>query len=114
MSSKLRPLPDRVADRLPHLSVRVADLDGLAALWLFGSFARGEATPVSDVDLAYLQAAPSEDLDQRLYRAVTEALGTDEVTLVDVRTLPVTVAWNVAAEGGPVAVPGPSEPSDRC
>ncbi len=82
----------------------MAELEGLGALWLFGSFARGEATPVSNVDLRYLPTVPSEDLDRRLYRVVTETLGTDEVTLVDVRTLPVTVAWQVAAEGRPLVV----------
>jgi len=59
MTSKLHLLPEGILERLDQLPEQVASLDGLIAFWLFGSFARGEATPVSDVDLAYL---PDEDL----------------------------------------------------
>ena len=99
MTSKLQLLPEDVAERIEKLPVQLADVKGLAALWLFGSWARGEATPVSDVDLAYLPAADGDGFDAGLYRVVTEVLGTDEVTLADIRTLPATVAWQVVAEG---------------
>ncbi|MDR7607003.1 MAG: nucleotidyltransferase domain-containing protein, partial [Armatimonadota bacterium] len=99
MTSKLGLPPEDVAERIEDLPARLAELRGLAAVWLFGSWARGEATPVSDVDLAYLPAADGDGVDAGLYRVVTKVLGTDEVTLADVRALPATVAWQVVAEG---------------
>ncbi|MDR7410057.1 MAG: DUF86 domain-containing protein [Armatimonadota bacterium] len=99
MTSKLGLPPEDVAERIEELPARLAELRGLAAVWLFGSWARGEATPVSDVDLAYLPAADGDGADAGLYRVVTRVLGTDEVTLADVRALPATVAWQVVAEG---------------
>lgn len=107
MTSKLGLLPEDVAGRIAELPARLAGLHGLAAVWLFGSWARGEATPVSDVDLAYLPAADADRLAASLYRVVTEVLGTDEVTLADVRTLPATVAWEVVAEGKLLALRNP-------
>jgi uncharacterized protein YutE (UPF0331/DUF86 family)/predicted nucleotidyltransferase len=71
---------------------------------LFGSFARGEATPVSDVDLAYLASGDPDEVRGRLYDVVVEALGTDEVTLADVQRLPAPVAWQVLAEGRPLVL----------
>ncbi len=107
MTSKLGLLPEDVAGRIAELPAQLAGVHGLAAVWLFGSWARGEATPVSDVDLAYLPAADADGLAASLYRVVTEVLGTDEVTLADVRALPATVAWEVVAEGKLLALRDP-------
>jgi predicted nucleotidyltransferase len=45
--------PPRLADVLPSLREREPDLraKGVIALWVFGSVARGDATPDSDIDL---------------------------------------------------------------
>jgi uncharacterized protein YutE (UPF0331/DUF86 family)/predicted nucleotidyltransferase len=107
VTSKLRLLPDDVAARLVELPSRLRECKGLAAVWLFGAFARGEATPVSDVDLAYLASGDPEEVRGRLYDVVVEALGTDEVTLADVQRLPAPVAWQVLAEGRPLVLRDP-------
>lgn len=107
MTSKLRLLPDDVAARLVELPSRLRECEGLAAVWLFGSFARREATPVSDVDLAYLASGDPDEVCGRLYDVVVEALGTDEVTLADVQRLPAPVAWQVLAEGRPLVLRDP-------
>lgn len=99
MTSKLRLLPEDVGERLEALPERLRECEGLAAVWLFGSFARGEATPVSDVDVAYLATGDTEEIRARLYDLVAATLGTDEVTLADVEGLPVPVAWEVLADG---------------
>jgi uncharacterized protein len=39
---------------LPAISAAAASCDALAAAWLFGSLARGEGRPTSDLDLAVL------------------------------------------------------------
>lgn len=104
MPSKLQLLPGDILDRLKELPERVASLEGLMALWLFGSFARGEATPISDVDLAYLfnESLAGEALDRfetRLYCAIADTLCSDEFTFADMRSAPDYFAQQVLAEG---------------
>lgn len=104
MPSKLQLLPPDIEGKLQKLPEEVSRFEGLVALWLFGSFARGEATPISDVDLAYL---PDENLtgeelerfDTELYFAISHTLTTDEFTLVNLRQAPTYFAWQVLAEG---------------
>ncbi len=104
MPSKLQLLPSDIVERLRELPDRVASVEGLAALWLFGSFARGEATPISDVDLAFLPDAglTGEALDRfetRFYRAIAHTLHTDEFTFVNLRCVAAYIAWRVLVEG---------------
>lgn len=104
MTSKFQLLPRDIEDRLKSLPERLTDIDGLAALWLFGSFARGEATPVSDVDLAYLpdETLQGEELDRfetRLYTAISGTLRTDDFTFMNFRRAPAYFAWPVIKEG---------------
>ncbi|MEZ8220332.1 Uncharacterized conserved protein YutE, UPF0331/DUF86 family [Candidatus Fervidibacteria bacterium JGI MDM2 JNZ-1-D12] len=104
MPSKLQLLPPDIEGKLQKLPEEVSRFEGLVALWLFGSFARGKATPISDVDLAYL---PDENLtgeelerfDTELYLAISHTLTTDEFTLVNLRQAPTYFAWQVLAEG---------------
>ena len=104
MPSKFLPLPVHTVERLQELPQRVATLEGLIALWLFGSFARDSWTPISDVDLAYLACEESqgEALDRfeaRLYSTITSTLHTDDISLVHLRFAPVYLAWRVLTEG---------------
>src|SRR5574341_108690 len=104
MPSKLQLLPPDISERLKALPDRVAGIVGLNALWLFGSFARGEATPISDVDLAYLpgETLTGEVLDRfetELYCAIASALYTDEFSFVNLRRAPAYLVWRVMTEG---------------
>lgn len=104
MTSKFQLLPSDIEDRLEELPQKLASIEGLAALWLFGSFARGEATPISDVDLAYVPdaALQGEELDRfetRLYTAISGALHTDDFTFMNLRRAPAYFAWPVITEG---------------
>ncbi len=104
MTSKLQLLPHDIQERLKAVPDRVAGLPGLVALWLFGSFARGEATPISDVDVAYLldQAIMGEDRDRAetsLYVALAETLHSDEFGFVDLERAPSYLAWQICRHG---------------
>jgi uncharacterized protein YutE (UPF0331/DUF86 family)/predicted nucleotidyltransferase len=104
MPSKFLPLPAHTVERLKELPQRVATLEGLVALWLFGSFARGVWTPLSDVDLAYLsceerQGQALDRFEARLYSTITGTLHTDDISLVHLRFAPVYLAWRVLTEG---------------
>ncbi|MFQ5830368.1 MAG: HepT-like ribonuclease domain-containing protein [Candidatus Methylomirabilia bacterium] len=100
---KRKKLPATVRVKLDAISERTLILpSGLDALWLFGSYARGEETPLSDLDLAYLQASrPGDPLswDVSLYRALSGFLGTDELTLVDLHETAPALAFQVLHEG---------------
>ncbi|MGY4707038.1 type VII toxin-antitoxin system HepT family RNase toxin [Candidatus Bipolaricaulota sp. J31] len=104
MASKLGLLPKDILERLKRLPERIARVEGILALWLFGSFARGEATPISDVDLAYLsnqdlEGEALEAFEGCLYRVISSTLGTDEISLVDMRRAPLFLRWRVLVEG---------------
>jgi uncharacterized protein YutE (UPF0331/DUF86 family)/predicted nucleotidyltransferase len=104
MTSKLHLLPEDILKRLDQLPGQVASLDGLIAFWLFGSFARGEATPVSDVDLAYLpgenfQGDGLESFETKLYNVIANTLRTDEFSLVNLRQVSAYFAFQVISEG---------------
>jgi uncharacterized protein YutE (UPF0331/DUF86 family)/predicted nucleotidyltransferase len=104
MSSKFLPLPANTVERLKELPQRVATLEGLIALWLFGSLARDAWTPISDVDLAYLsceewQGEALDRFEARLYSTIASTLHTDDIDLVHLRFAPVYLAWRVLTEG---------------
>ncbi len=99
---KHKRLPETAREKLQAISDRVSSLSGLDALWLFGSYARGEETPLSDLDFAYLATSSSGGLpswDVSLYRELSGFLGTDEMTLIDLRNTPPALAFRVLQEG---------------
>ena len=88
-----KPVPPDVDDRLHDLARRLAADERVAACWLFGSRARGEADAMSDVDLAVLSAgSPTRDelaaWELEWLQAANETLGTDEVSLVALERAP--------------------------
>ena len=81
-----------------------ASFPQLEALLLFGSYARQEETPLSDVDLAYLleeglDPSIEAELDPKLYDGISRLLGTDEITLLNLAKAPISIAFSVLQEG---------------
>lgn len=74
-----------------------------AALWLFGSRARGDHRPGSDADVALLlqRAAPVPGLMEQaaLTGALEDALGVAAVDLIVLDTAPLTLRGRVLVEG---------------
>lgn len=79
--------------------------DDMEAAWLFGSAARGEASPLSDVDVAVLPADERLDRRGRLDLALDVsgrlpgALGTPRVDVVSLPDAPVVLAHRIATQG---------------
>ena len=78
--------------------------DSIAALYLFGSYAEGRQTPLSDIDLAVLfdvsiakEASFSERL--RLLGELSSCLGTDAVELVVLNEAPPPLGYRVTRDG---------------
>lgn len=106
MPSKLELLPQDIEKRLKKLPEKVESFKGLAAFWLFGSFVRGETTPISDIDLAFLfegslasDDEKSHHLEEKLYQRIAAALGTDEFALVNLWQAPLYFAHRILLEG---------------
>jgi hypothetical protein len=79
--------------------------DDVSAAWLFGSTARGEAGPLSDVDVAILPADRGLERSARLDLALEvssrlpTALGAKQVDVVSLPDASVVLAHRVVADG---------------
>ena len=70
----------------------------MAGVWVFGSVARGEDQPDSDIDLAVL-CEPALGLDRAIVMdQVGRSLGRD-VDVIDLRTAPPALGWEVLTTG---------------
>lgn len=93
----LRELVRELADPVDVIGSALADVPGIAAAFMFGSFARGDARPDSDIDLFILD----EDLDEDwLARRTLDAgvLLRREVNVVQMT--PMELARRLAFGGG--------------
>ncbi|GMV40645.1 MAG: hypothetical protein AMXMBFR64_23610 [Myxococcales bacterium] len=89
---------------LALLTAWARSLPDAAAVWLFGSRARGDHRPGSDWDVAVLPLATAEDSLQRRLRLTVEAadaagLSDDDLDLVTLDACPVLLAFRVIREG---------------
>ncbi len=77
--------------------------EAVTAGYVFGSIARGDATQLSDIDLAVLlQPAPDDELFRtrlELFRSIMKLLGSDRVDLVVVNTAPLALVYRVLRDG---------------
>ncbi|CAN5179021.1 type II toxin-antitoxin system antitoxin [soil metagenome] len=78
-------------------------IPGLAAVYVFGSHARGDARPDSDLDLAIVSETPVKPVDLQAAREAVElALGRD-VDLVDLSVASPVLGRQVLLEGQRIA-----------
>lgn len=86
------------------------DRAGVAAAYLFGSVAAGEANTMSDIDLAYLgtDAEVEDRLFDELYEALQGELGEGAFDLVPLRRAPMHLRFAVLLEGRPLLIRDPA------
>lgn len=99
-----------------NLAAWARSLPDAAAVWLFGSRARGDHRPSSDWDIAVLPRPTGEDSLQRRLRLTIEAadaagLVDEEIDLVTLDDAPVLLAFRVVREGLLLA---DGDPVTRC
>jgi predicted nucleotidyltransferase len=91
-------------DRLRRLTQRFATDATVAAAYLYGSRARGDARPASDVDIAVIldsKLSPAERWRRRLalLEAAATELGSDAIDLVILEEAPAPLAHRVVRDG---------------
>lgn len=99
-TAQTRELSEDELDLIRHTLVR--EIGNLQAIYLFGSLARAEARPDSDVDLGILAhepLAPERRFD--LAQKLAAALGRD-VDLVDLRSASAVLRMQVIGRGRPI------------
>ncbi len=113
-----RPLPDDVDRRIEALAQAWAADPDVAAVYLFGSRAAGNAGPRSDVDLAVVLrgAATGDDACWHKRLALVEdaarRLGTDAIDVVVLESSPTVLAHRVLARGRLLADADPQRRRD--
>lgn len=88
----------------PELIKKITQYQEIVALYLFGSFARGNANENSDIDLAIIfdKNVPSEIYFEKKMDYLilaTEVLRTDEIDLIVLNNAPPSLAYRVFSEG---------------
>jgi hypothetical protein len=90
-----------------YISLLIEKLEkdqAITAIFLFGSYAQGKQTSLSDIDLAILLEPdyPQEDFFKKkleLLPVITSILRTDEVDLVILNCAPYSLAYRVLGQG---------------
>lgn len=92
--------PERIEGVLRELFSDESRAEGLAAVYLFGSIARGTPRPGSDVDIGVLYAGEPPGLERfRLEGEIERRLGGVPVQLVVLNTAPVDLVHRVLRDG---------------
>lgn len=89
---------------LPLLIEKMSIDPAIIAIFLFGSYARGRPTPVSDIDLAVLldqYFSPRQCFEKKLQllALATKVLKTDEVDLVVLNQAPPALGYRILNSG---------------
>ena len=89
---------------IPSLIEKLKTDGDIVGIYLFGSYAKGKQTPVSDIDLAILLDRgfpPGRYFEKKLelLAITTSVLKTDEVDLVILNEAPPALAYRVLSDG---------------
>ena len=92
------------SDVVARLGAFLIGYGGVIAAYLFGSVARDDAGPMSDVDVAVLlpwgvDRSAALDVEMDLRDRLARALGVERVDVVVLNHAPVRIAWRAVAEG---------------
>jgi predicted nucleotidyltransferase len=94
--------PIRIDARLPALREVLRQVEGLAAVYLFGSYGTALQTPLSDVDLALVfrkDAVPEFEEELALRGRILDALKEEDVSITVLNRAPVRFQFRVLSTG---------------
>jgi len=102
---KFKPIQHDVKKLFPKIPQVLSWYPEVVAAYLFGSYANGQESPLSDVDIAYLfdprMFNPHDylDLDLQIDVELSQALQTDEVDCKLLNKAPLEFQYEVITEG---------------
>lgn len=99
-----KKIEHNVMGYIPLLIEKLKTDTDIITIYLFGSYAEGKQTPVSDIDLAVLLDGgfpPSRYFEKKLalLAIITSLLKTDEVDLVILNHAPPVLAYRILSKG---------------
>ncbi|MDD5435713.1 MAG: nucleotidyltransferase domain-containing protein [Nitrospira sp.] len=94
---KFEKLPQEILSKIPEGRDALLEDNNVIFAYLFGGFAEGRITPLSDIDIAvYLK--PTDNVAEYklgLFDRLADSLGTNEIDLVILNTAPVSLAGRI-------------------
>lgn len=99
-----RRLPKDVLKKIPDIVARVPENDAVAALFIFGSAAKKQLNPLSDLDFGVL-LSPNLNKRERFEKRLeligifNETFRTDEIDLVVMNDAPLRFSYNIIKGG---------------
>lgn len=94
---KYKKLPENIRLLLPRAEAYLKSRPDISFAYLFGGFAKGKLTPLSDIDIA-VYLSESEDYTEKkmdILGTLTELLETDEIDLVILNTSALTLRMKI-------------------
>ena len=94
---KYSRLPEDILSHFPEAYKYLHSRRDLLFAYLFGSFAKGKITPLSDVDIAVYLSAETKLFIRKIeiLGELTNILKTDEIDLVILNTAPITLRMKI-------------------
>ena len=101
---KRRKIRHNLKKYLPNLKEIFKNQEGIIAAYLFGSYAKGAPSPLSDIDIAYLLdeslfKEKAEEIDTNLYSSISSYLQTDEISFICLNKAPLSIKYAVISSG---------------
>ena len=94
---KFEKLPANILSKIPAVLEIMSTDQRVIFGYLFGGLAAGRVRPLSDVDIAVYLSDTSElaDYTLTLFDKITEVLGTAELDLIVLNTVPISIAGRI-------------------
>jgi len=90
------PIKHDIRKLIPEAEIYLKSREDIHFAYLFGSFARGSTSPLSDLDIAvYLAGAELADKRMEILGDLIDIFKTDEIDLVILNTAPLTLRMNI-------------------
>lgn len=101
---RFKKIPDDLKERIPILSEVFEREKEISCFYIFGSYAKGQVRPLSDIDIAVLlrknvSSARYWDYKIKLLAKAAGALKTEEIDLVILNEAPFELRYNILKDG---------------
>jgi predicted nucleotidyltransferase len=102
-------LPAGIQDKISLLMAKLQDVDSIDAVYLFGSVAKKDLKPLSDIDIAVLLREglgkdKMSELKLSFTGLIADALSTEEFDLVVLNDAPIRFSYSILKDGALVFV----------